>query len=323
MDLGKKWEAYNEYLREIKWPFTPLVWVLISVIVAIGFSSLVAIIFFVLKLVAVHWIHAIIMTTIVLIVLVDIMISYPYLKAIKRIEKIETALPDALKQMADTLKAGGTFEFALRGISSSEYGPLTEEMNLVLRRLQEGENLEQALKSFSRNVKSRIVERAMNIILDSIAAGASLADILDEISDDIKATQRIIDERKGSTLMQVLFMVTAGVIVSPFIFGLVISILNFLMSQTPAGMTGTLDQEATMVCSASLPPEAYWLCVTDAVMLFIVVYIIVETIAIGLMISLIREGKITKSFIYIPILLLMSYSVFFAANVITLGFFGA
>ncbi|GEM_PF-343865 len=341
MGLKGFWAVYKEYLREVKWPFSPVVWLVISIAVAVGFSALFGIVFFVLHLLPVHWIHGLVMTTVILIVLADIMISYPYLKAIKRTEKIEKALPDALKQMADTLKAGGTFEYALRGISSSEYGPLTEEMNIVLRRLEEGENLENSLKAFSENVRSRLITRAINIILDSIAAGASLADILDEIADDIKANQRIISERKSSTLMQVLFMVAAGVIVSPFIFGLVISIVTFMMHQTPQAMGQGGDtacyelchgdltksfacksQEWSISCPKDLCPDEYWKCVTDSVMLYIVLYIIIETIAIGLMIALIREGKITKSFIYIPVLLLLSYTTFFVSNMATLGFFG-
>jgi len=335
---------YKEYLRQIRWPFGSSTWIIISLVVAIGFAALFGIVFFVLELISIHWIHGMVMTTILLIVLADVMIAYPYLKAIKRTEKINRALPDALKQMADTLKAGGTFEYALRGISSSEYGPLTDEMNLVLRRLEEGENLENSLRGFSRNVKSRVVTRAVNIILDSISAGASLADILDEIADDVKANQRIINERKSSTLMQVLFMVTAGAIVSPFIFGLVVSIVTSVMGDPSMTISESSNigcyqccqdpvinfescescttQEASFSCPKTLCPDEFWTCVTDSITLYIVIYIIIETLAIGLMISLIREGKITKSFIYIPVLLLVSYSVFFMANVITLGLFG-
>ncbi len=338
-DLKGAFAAYKEYLREIRWPFSPVAWIIISIVVAIGFAGLFAVMFFVLNLIPVNWIHGTIMAIIILIVLADIMVSYPYVKSIKRTEQIEKALPDALKQMADTLKAGGTFEYALRGISSSEYGALTDEMNLVLRRLEEGENLENSLKGFSNNVRSRIVTRAINIILDSISAGASLADILDEISDDVKANQRIIDERRSSTLMQVLFMVAAGVIVSPFIFGLVISIVGFLMSQSTQVMNenmnqscfecceqglscGDCKQEWSLFCDRTACPKEYWTCVTDSVMLFIVLYILIETAGIGLMISLVREGTITKSFIYIPVLLLMSYITFFVSNLATMAFFG-
>ncbi|MCX6802626.1 MAG: type II secretion system F family protein [Candidatus Diapherotrites archaeon] len=341
--------VYTEYLRQIRWPFKPVAWIGISFVMAAGVALVLAILFglfsFIFpgfQLIAIHKVHSLLMSIISFLVVFDLMIGYPYLKATRRTDSIENNLPDALKQMADTLKAGGTFEYALRGISTSEYGPLTEEMNNVLRRLEEGENLENSLKGFSRNITSRVVTRAVNIILDSIAAGASLADILDEIADDVKANQRVINERKSSTLMQVLFMVSAGAFVSPFIFGLVISIVGFLMSNASVMLSSTTSgpcfeycqgnssmqlqcekiQEPTLSCASSLCPTDYWQCLTDSLMLYVALYIIIEIVAIGLMIALVREGKITKSFIYIPILLLIAYIIFFVSNVLTQGFFG-
>jgi len=346
MTLKDQWNLYKEYLWQIRWPFNAKTWVLISILVAVGFTALFGVAFFILELIPVHIIHGQIMTVIIFIVLIDVLIAAPYLKAVKRIEQIEISLPDALKQMSDTLKAGGTFEYALRGISSSEYGPLTEEMNLVLRRLEEGENLENSLRGFSRNVHSRMVDRAINIILDSISAGASLADILEEIADDIKANQRILHERRGSTLMQVLFMIAAGVFVSPFIFGLILSILSYMMIQSSVSMEGDVTcydcyqngtncgpptrqqpnlcaEEASIFCNPKdVAPEEFWSCSNDSIMLAIVLYVLIETIAIGLMIAMIRDGKITKSFIYIPVLLLVAYIVFFISSTFALTMLG-
>ena len=72
-----------------------------------------------------------------------------------------------------------------------------------------------------------MVKRSVTIIIDSVKAGAGLADILDQIADDIRDTNRINHERRSQTLMQVLFMVTAGAMVTPFIFGLISTIVDF------------------------------------------------------------------------------------------------
>ena len=61
------------------------------------------------------------------------------LKTVERpltINAIEEALPDALKQLSDTLKAGGTYEYALREIATSEYDYLSKEMkNVIIHRI--------------------------------------------------------------------------------------------------------------------------------------------------------------------------------------------
>ena len=335
--LSQTWKNYKEYLREIKWPFEPKKWLVISVVLAIVTFLLVWVLLGVLQIFPMKTLHAVLFAVVSFVAVLDLVLAYPYLLAVRRIALIEDALPDAFKQMADTLKAGGTFEYALRTVSSAEYGPLTEEVSLVLRRLEEGENLENSLRGFAHNVNSRVLKRAVDIILDSIAAGASLADILDEIADDVRATHRIVKERKSTTLMQVLFMVTAGILISPFIFGLITAIVEFLMGQTlatiqmlPAGRQDRIPgAEASVFCNpgsfitqAGPDVVGFWSCVRDSITFLLVVYIIIESIAVGLMVSMIREGNVSKSFIYIPAFLFIAYTVYFVSYVGVSGFFG-
>src|SRR3989338_6349351 len=208
------------YLKQIDFKDDPVLWIILSFLVSFVVGA--AIILLVPEL----WQLGIIM----FLVIADIMIGYPYLKASQRIDDIERNLSDALKQMADTLRAGGTYEYALREVASAEYGYLKKEINTVLRKLEEGDNFETALSSLSQNVDSRIVKRTVTIIIDSVKAGAGLADILDEISEDVRAIHRINAERKTRTILQVLFMVAAGGFVAPLIFGFVATISSVLIS---------------------------------------------------------------------------------------------
>jgi len=302
--IKEAWDTYKEYLREIKWKFKPGFWVSLSV----GAGAIAFAVVFMLQFLGIMP-YMPVLPFLLLVVILDLMIGYPYLKATRRISAIEAVLPDAFKQMSDTLKAGGTFEYALRGVSTSQYGELTTEMNAVLRRLEEGENLENSMKAFSKNVKSRIVKRSVNIVLDSIAAGASLADILDEIADDVRASHRIMQERKSSTVMQVLFMVGAGAIVAPFILGLVSTVIIFLIRTSG---------------SVLLSPAAFAENMAEAeyIVTLLKAYLIIEATASGAMISLIREGSVTKSIIYIPLLLLLAYTTYFITFILSQGFFG-
>ena len=137
--------------------------------------------------------------------------------------------------------------------------------------------------------------------------------------------------------MQVLFMVTAGVLISPFIFGLITAIVEFLMGQTlatiqmlPAGRQDRIPgAEASVFCNpgsfitqAGPDVVGFWSCVRDSITFLLVVYIIIESIAVGLMVSMIREGNVSKSFIYIPIFLFIAYTVYFVSYAGVSGFFG-
>ena len=239
----------------------------------------------------------------------DLMLGYPYLKALKRIGLIEEALPEALKQMADTLKAGGTYEYALREVATAHYGPLSKEIEIVLRKLEEGENLENSLNSFSETIDSRLVKRTMAIIVDSIKAGAGLADVLDEISNDVREMHRITVERKSQTLMQVLFMTAAGVFVAPLIFGFIATIVDLFIS-------------STTIMSPDPTEKIIALQTKDFILMLLQIYLLISVLANSIMISLMREGRISKSIIYFPILLLVAFVLYYGAAFASAVFVG-
>lgn len=282
---------YSEYLEHSGFKIDATIWITVSFAVALVISGL-----FILVLPKIWY-----MGLIGFIVLLDLFIGYPYLTALQRVDSIEEILPDALKQMADTLKAGGTYEYALREIAMSEYGPLTKEMNTVLRKLEEGENFEDSLKTLSENVDSLLVRRTVTIIVDSVRAGAGLADILDQISEDVRALHRIGRERKSRTLMQALFMVAAGAVVAPIIFGFVSTIIQVLIGAS-AGVASAAEQAEAIKAAGFIAVS-------------IQVYIFIEIIATSIMISLMRDGNMSKSIIYFPILLLVAYIVYLVAQV--------
>lgn len=237
------------------------------------------------------------------IVVLDLMTGFPYIMAQRRISQIEEALPDVLRQIADTLKAGGTYEYALREVASAEYGPLKRELNEVLRKLEEGQNLENSLKTLSYNVDSRLVKRTVTIIIDSVKAGAGLTTILEEIAEDVRAQHRLEKERKSKTLMQTLFMFAAAGVVAPIIFGFTNTIAAILTSAPESVVTAQAKEAAVRAISI--------------IQNSIQAYLFAEVLFTSMMISLVREGKITKSIIYFPILLFMAYMAYLGAVLVS------
>ncbi len=298
--IKKLLEKYKWYLKRADFNIPVEVWVPVSFGLAIA-SAVILFLFIALLNLPVSPL----MSLIIFLVVVDLMLGYPYIKATSRIDAMEAALPDALKQMADTLKAGGTYEYALREIATSQYGPLTKEMGLALRKLEEGETLENSLKTFADNIGSRLISRSVAVIIDSIKAGAGLATVLDEIAEDIRAMHRIGRERRSGTALQVMFMVAAGSLVAPIILGLVSSIIG-LFIQASAALDITAAQKAQA------------LSVKDMIVFLMQSYILVEVTASGVMVSLMRNGNISKSIIYIPILLLVAYITYYTSSFVSM-----
>ena len=293
---SKIFRKYAEYLHSAEFKVDPLLWIifalLASVIVGVGTWYLTSQILFVKETYQ--------LSALIFLVVLDVLIGYPYFKAEQRIEQIEEDLPDALRQMADTLKSGGTYEYALREVVNSDLGPLKKEINEVLKKLEEGENFETSLKTLSYNVDSRLIKRTVTIVIDSVAAGAGLAAVLEEIAEDVRETHRINKERKARTVLQVIFMFVAGGIVAPSIFGFVSTISKVLLNASASAVSAERVAESNNALGI--------------IELSVQGYLFVESIATALMIAVMREGKVSKSIIYIPVLLCIAYISYLLAG---------
>lgn len=279
-------------------------WFAFGLIVAIIIALVSAIIIFLfLEEVSVF------MSAIFFLVAIDLFMAYPYLIVMRKVDTIEEDLPNALRQMADTLKAGGTYEAALRQVATSEYGPLTKEIELVLRKTEEGESLEDALKDFAKNSYSRLVQRTVTVINDTLKAGAGLADVLDDIADDMREMHRIEKERQAETLLQVLFMIAAGTFIAPAILGLVSSIIVLFISSASQLALGSGED---LVIDSIIAKNTF--------LLLMQIYILFEIIASSIMIALMRNGKANKSVLYAPIILMIAYIIYYSAKMVSGGF---
>ncbi len=298
-------QGYANALYSIEFRIDPLLWLALSAIVsALGGLG----IWLALKSSPKLAMHSVSLGFIIFFVGLDILAGYPYLKSQQRIEKIEDDLPDALRQMSDTLKSGGTYEYALREIANTEFGPLKKEVQEVLRRLEDGENFENSLKALANNVNSRIVKRTVTIIVDSVAAGAGLAGVLDQIAEDVREMHKIEKERKSKTVLQVIFMFTAGGLIAPMIFGFVSTISSLLIAASTAAVSAAKTAQAKNALGV--------------IHMSIQAYLFIETIATGIMIGVMREGKISKSIIYIPVLLCIAYISYLVAGIVSATLIG-
>lgn len=244
---------------------------------------------------------------------IDLSVGYPIYLEMKRIDAIEKALPDALKQIADTLRAGGTYEFALRELTESDFGPLSAEIEKVLRKLDEGENMENSFKTLAQENDSKLVKRSVTIITDSLKSGASLSDVLDQISDDIRELRRIGLERKSRTVMGVLLIVAAGAVVAPALFGLNSSVLEFLIQTAIKNNLSNLATQSNLSGGVTVADALATQAFLSFVLLF---YLFIEIVAASIMIGLMRDGKAGKSIIYAPILLLVGFTAYYATRIL-------
>ncbi len=291
MNILNKLEEYNTTLEFCRLKYNSTKWIILSIIATI----IVLILSIIISAIFIQ--EANLLPFAFTIATLILCLGYPYMKKEQIINSIEANFSDALKQMADTLKAGDTYESALREVANSDYGRLSEEMEISLRRLEEGTNIENSLKGFSQRVDSKLVKRTITIIVDSIKTGASLAEVLEDISEDVRDLHKLKEERKANTQMQFLFMIAAGGIIAPIIFGEITAIMDMFTQ-----VLGTEISKAQLEQAQS--NSAMILLITQG-------YLIIEVLGSGGIMALIRDGKISKSVIYIPILLLTAFVMYY------------
>jgi len=226
------------------------------------------------------------------VLLFDVAVGYPLYKRAQRISQMESVLPDVLSHMGTTLKAGGTIESALKEVAKAGYGPMADELSKMIREIKEGKTFEDALMSFAERSESMPIKRSVNVIISAKRTGGGLVSALLSIADDLRAAARLKRERTAKTMVQVLFIIIAADIVAPLIFGLVSGIMLFL-----GGIGGT-----------EVPP------LFSTIIFYFKAYLAVSAVFSALAASMIREGNITKTVIYAPVLLVVTYIIFMVVS---------
>jgi flagellar protein FlaJ len=205
--------------------------------------------------------------------------------------------------MSTTISSGSTLEYALTDISKSDYAVFSDEAEYLLRDLKAGDTFEHTFTMFAFRYNSRLLQRAAKIIIAAKQAGAGLVDTLEAIAEDIRQLKMIFRERKASTMMQVTFLIMAGVFIAPAISAFALSLVSHLSEsglQQADHISGVLTE------------------VNNAVQF----YILFECASIALAISIMREGKASSSVLFMPFFLIGGYVIFVVGKEIGITLIG-
>ncbi len=226
----------------------------------------------------------------------------PRFMAQRRAEELERVLPDVLRQMASTLRAGVGIDATLDDIARSKYGALSDEFDRVVTEVKRGRTLESALLALARRSQSPLYERAFRLIVEGIERGAALASVLDAVAGDAKEVHTIQRERRAATMQQVMFLFAVSLFAVPFIVGLTVGVGGI----KPGAGGGAPAVAGTQ----GLPPEMGTIAMA---------YIVIQAFICGLAVGVIRFGKMSKGLGYSIAFMIASVIVFSFAQTIIAG----
>ena len=142
-------------------------------------------------------------------------------------------LGESLTVMSNCIRSGYSFQQALGSVAREMQPPISDEFTRVVRELNYGASMEDALNHMVARVKNKDMELLVSAVITSLQVGANLSDILDTISETI--TDRI-------QLREEVRVCSAQGRISGIIIGLLpAAMLVFLMIVNPEYLMGFIN----------------------------------------------------------------------------------
>jgi len=150
--------------------------------------------------------------------------AFFYIQKARRKDKLNAQLVSAIEMLANAMKAGTNLHQALKLIPQEMETPISQEFAVLLREMELGLKLEDALNNLVKRTESSEYELVATAINVSRESGGNLAEVFDRIADTIRERFLMLGKIKTLTAegkMQGLFV---GAL--PFLLGILMMVID-------------------------------------------------------------------------------------------------
>jgi tight adherence protein B len=145
-------------------------------------------------------------------------------KQSERLLKFNDGLPDMITTIIGSLRAGFSFAQSLKTVTDEADSPIKEEIEIVLKEMQYGSNVEDALQQLKERMPSEDLDLMIQSVLIQKQVGGNLATVLDTIVQTIRDRNKIARQIMTLTAQGRLSGVVIGLL--PVVLGLVIYLMQ-------------------------------------------------------------------------------------------------
>lgn len=142
----------------------------------------------------------------------------------ERLKKFNDGLVDMLTTIIGSLRAGFSFVQALKTVVDESDGPIRDEAETVLKEMQYGSSMEDALTEWKERMPSEDLDLMIQAILIQRQIGGNLAVVLETIVQTIRDRIRIQRQVTTLTAQGRLSGVVIGLL--PFVLGFIIYLIE-------------------------------------------------------------------------------------------------
>lgn len=237
-----------------------------------------------------------------------------------RTRLVEELLPDVLRLLAANIRSGLTIDKALLVSARPEFGPLERELKTASKETLSGVTIDTALLKISETFNSQLLKRSVELLSEGLKRGGDLARLLESLSDDIRQIKILKKDVHAMVMMYVIFIFFAAGVGAPLLY----SVSGFLVNTMGKIGSAIEIEEAMPMVAGRLPMATPKLGVIDESFLdtYSLISLVITSIFGGLLIGLVQEGSERAGLRFIPLLLVISIALYFAAKVLINSFFG-
>lgn len=148
--------------------------------------------------------------------------------------KIEKATPEFLRDLATASRTGIPIQVAFEHASKRMYGPLTDELKILVAHMSWGMGFNDALTEFGDRIDLPLIKKATVLIIEAGKHGGDLADIFDATASYVENVNSWTQKRRMQTQPYV-----AIFYFSVFIFLFIIIVISGMMFSQSSKINAT------------------------------------------------------------------------------------
>ena len=192
--------------------------------------------------------------------------------------------------LVESVRAGTPISKSVLNIRTKDYGALNPHVQKLANQISLGIPLQTAFETFSKDIKSEVVTRAITIMSESEKAGGNIEDVLDSVVKSVSQIENLKKERRAviytfvvqGYIIFLIFMVIILVMefkILPIASGLGEGINSGIGENIGAGFGSALGAGGKIASPKELSRPFFW-------------FLIIQGFFTGLVIGKMSEGKI-------------------------------
>ena len=210
-------------------------------------------------------------------------------KIYHKTRKMEEVFPEFLSELGLNMKSGQGLEEALENSVEKEFGYLSEEIEKMCKKVRLGVEIEAAIKEFTNNFESDVMEETFDLIITSWKKGASTSHLIDRVYENLAMMRFLKRKVIASVTSYRIFLTVVTLIIAPILFALSYHIINLIRS--------ILGQITTVSSNVVFPIAINAVRINDVhFQWFSAIALVLVSVCTSMIISIIKTGSIKEGY---------------------------